>query len=82
MLENFNYKPSEKTDRRRQVLKQAIQTTSFDTIFLALKKKREEMKGYKEDRIQYDLNWLKKNSYKYHTQVLDPEVAQENKISN
>lgn len=80
MLESFNYNPKKGADRRRKILKTAIQTHSFDSIYQELKQNLQEFDGYKKDRIEYDLRWLKKNSHKYYSEIL--QASQENKIAN
>jgi len=70
MLKHYNYKPSKATDRRRQVLKKAIQESSFDTVLLALQDRKENLEGYKKDRAEADLSWLKKRSNRYYTDIL------------
>jgi len=82
VLESFNYKPKNNCDRRRKVLKTAIQTHSFDVIYTELKALKNQVEGYKEDRIEYDIRWLKKNSHKYYSQVLDSKDREQNKVAN
>lgn len=82
MLEKFNYRPNDRAPRRRKILKNAIQTHSFDSIYQDLLNLKNEMEGYKIDRVEYDLRWLKKNSHKYYTEILDRESRQENKVTN
>ena len=82
MLESFNYRPKDKAARRRRILKNAIQTHSFDSIYQDLRNFKEKVEGYKLDRVEYDLRWLKKNSHKYYTQILDRENTQQNKVTN
>lgn len=69
VLDGYNYNPGKKTDRRRQVLRKAIRCTNFDTVYRSLERKLEDFKGYKLDRAEWDLNWLKQNSEKYYTEL-------------
>lgn len=71
VLEQYNYNPGKKTDRRRQVLKKAIRSTNFDAVYKSLERKIENLEGYKVDRAEWDLNWLKNNSNKYYTEILE-----------
>lgn len=64
MIEHTNYKPEKKSTLRKQALKKAILKTNFDSIFLSLKKLQEELTGYKTDRIENDLRWMKKECKK------------------
>jgi hypothetical protein len=67
VLDQFNYNPGKNKDRRRQVLKKAIRSTNYDAVYNSLQRKIESLEGYKVDRAEWDLSWLKKNSNKYYT---------------
>jgi len=69
VLDQYDYNPGKHKDRRRQVLKKAIRSTNYDTVFNSLKRKVEKLEGYKLDRAEWDLSWLKKNSNKYYTEI-------------
>lgn len=64
MIEHTNYKPEKKSQLRKQALKKAILKTNFDSIYLSLQDLQEKLTGYKTDRIENDLRWMKKECKK------------------
>ena len=79
--ERFNYHPGENTRKRRKNIKQAIQVTDFDTIYLALEDLQKKLEGYKVDRIQNDLSWLRQNSQKYYSEIIGNKTKEQNTLA-
>lgn len=71
MLDRYNYDLSKQGRRRKRALKNWIQSSDFDTVYLTLKNKTEEVTGYKQDRLLADINWMKRNKNKYYQTVLE-----------
>lgn len=64
LIQTTNYKPEKKSTLRKQALKKAILKNCFDSILISLKQLQEESSGYKTDRIENDIRWLKNESRK------------------
>jgi len=75
MIQNTGYKPQQKTEKRRKIITQTILKYSFDSVYTELRELKENLEGYKTDRVENDLSWMEKQYRKgrYNSTLLQQQ---------
>jgi hypothetical protein len=58
LVEDYGYRPEEKSKLRKQSLKKTILDLNFDRVVESLINLYNSSEGYKQDRIRSDVQWL------------------------
>jgi len=75
MIQNTGYQPQQKTEKRRKIITQTILKHSFDSVYTELRELKENLEGYKTDRVENDLSWMEKQYRKgrYNSTLLQQQ---------
>lgn len=75
MIQNTGYQPQQKTEKRRKIITQTILKHSFDSVYTELRELKENLSGYKTDRVENDLSWMEKQYRKgrYNSTLLQQQ---------